>query len=146
MSACSYHRFIFLLACIDCWKVYNRLVFACTAKTAIEVKHLWVVTNKKRHFAGLFHFPPSYLFACGTINRVNLAFKTTIIEDTHLTLAVILFKVEANNSSIFLPLQTYEKKFAVSIPLQSIIPWFIASIPAADYWNRSSNLLLHVHL
>ena len=31
-----------------------------------------------------------------------------IIEDTHLTLSVILFKVEANNSLIFLPLQTYE--------------------------------------
>ena len=30
----------------------------------------------------------------------NLAFKMTIIEDTHLTLAVIQFKVEANNVPI----------------------------------------------
>ena len=37
---------------------------------------------------------------------------TTIIEDTHLTLAVIPFKVEANNSLIFLPLQTNKKKIA----------------------------------
>ena len=46
------------------------------------------------------------------INRVNLGFRTTIIEDTHLTLAVIPFKVETNNCLIFLSLQTYEKKFA----------------------------------
>ena len=49
----------------------------------------------------LFRFTPSCLFACGTINRVNLAFKTTIIEDIHLTLAVVPFKVEANKSLIF---------------------------------------------
>ena len=36
----------------------------------------------------------------------------TIIEDTHLTLAVIPFKLEANNSLIVLPLKTYEKTFA----------------------------------
>ena len=48
----------------------------------------------------------------------------TIIEDTLLTLAGILFKVEANNSLIFLPLQTYEKKFAEFLFLFIfIIPW-----------------------
>ena len=52
------------------------------------------------------------MFACAAINRVNLAFRTAIIEDTHLTLAVISFKVEANNPLMFLPLQTYEKKLA----------------------------------
>ena len=52
-------------------------------------------------------------FVCLRRNQLsNLAFTTTIIEDTHLTLAVILFKVEANNSLIFLLLQTYEKEFA----------------------------------
>ena len=35
-----------------------------------------------------------------------------MIEDTHLTLIGILSKVEANNSNLFLRLQTYEKKFA----------------------------------
>ena len=60
----------------------------------------------------LFRLSLSFLFSCVVINRVNLAFRTTIIEDTHLTLAFISFKVEANNSLIFLPLQTYEKKFA----------------------------------
>ena len=48
----------------------------------------------------------------GLVRWVNLAFRMTIIEDTHLTLAVILFKVEANNSLIFLLLQIYEKKIA----------------------------------
>ena len=62
----------------------------------------------------LFRSSLSFLFERATTNRVNLAvkIKMTIIEDTHLTLAVILFKNEANNSLIFLPLQTYNKKFA----------------------------------
>ena len=60
----------------------------------------------------LFCFSLSFLFACAAIKRVNLAFRATIIENTHLTLAIISFKVEANNSLIFLPLQTYDKKFA----------------------------------
>ena len=49
MGAFSYHRFIFLLACIDHWKVYNWLVFACTVKTAIKVKRQCVSTSKTRH-------------------------------------------------------------------------------------------------
>ena len=113
MGAFSYPRFIFLLACIYRWKIYNRLVFACTVKkAAIEVKCLCVSTSKKRHSLRIFCFSLCFLFACAAINRVNLEFRTTIIEDTHLTLAVIPFKVEVNNSLIFLPLQTYEKKFA----------------------------------
>ena len=61
---------------------------------------------------GLFSFSLSFLFACAAIIRVNLAFRTTIIEDTHLTLAVLPSKVEANNSLIFMLLKTYEKKFS----------------------------------
>ena len=97
MGAFSYHR----LACIDRWKVYNRLVFACTVNTAIEVKCLCVFTSKTRHSYRASSFLTVFLFACAASNWVNLAFKTTIIEDTHLTLAVILFEVEANNSLIF---------------------------------------------
>ena len=37
-GAFSYHRFIYLLACIDRWKVCNRLVFGCTVKTTIKVE------------------------------------------------------------------------------------------------------------
>ena len=96
MGAFSYHRFIFLLAYIDCWKVYNKLVTACTVKTAIEVQR--VSTSKNGTFIGLLRFSPYFLFACAATNRVNLAFRTTIIEDTHLTLAAIPFKVEANSS------------------------------------------------
>ena len=67
---------------------------------------------KNDTLVGLLRFSPSFLFACAASNRSNLAFKTTVIEDTHVTLMGIPFKVEANNSLIFLPLQTYEKKFA----------------------------------
>ena len=41
---------------------------------------------------GLLRFSLSFLFAGAVINRVNLAFQTNIIEDTHLTLAVIPFE------------------------------------------------------
>ena len=66
---------------------------------------------KKGTLFGLSRFSLYFLFACAAINRVNLTFRTTIIEDTHLTLAVLPFKVEANDSLIFLSLQTDEKKF-----------------------------------
>ena len=109
MGAFYYHRFIFLLACIDHLKVYNRLVSKCTIKTAIEVKCLCVSTSKNGTLVRLLCFSLSFLFACVAINQVDLAFRTNIIGDTHLTLAVILFKVEANNSLIVLPLQTFKK-------------------------------------
>ena len=75
---------------------------------------------------GLLRFSPYFLFACAASNRANLAFKTTVIEDTHLTLIGFLSKVEANNSIIFLPLQTYEKEFA-EFPFLfiSMIPWLV---------------------
>ena len=107
MGAFSYHRFIFLLACIDILKVYNRLKFACTVKTAIEVKCLCVSTSKKPHSCRAF------LFACAAnlaLKFSKFSIKKKIIEDTHLTLAVIPFKVEAKNSLILLISQTYEKK------------------------------------
>ena len=83
-------------ACIKHWKVYNRLVSACTVKTAIEVRHICASTSKRRYSCRGSFFV--FLFACAAINWANLAFRTIIIEDTHLTLAVIPFKVEANSS------------------------------------------------
>ena len=79
---------------------------------------------KRGSVVGLLRFSPHFLFACAASNSANLAFKTTIINDTHLTLIGFLSEVEANNSLIFLPLQTYEKKI-VEFPLLfiSIIPW-----------------------
>ena len=59
-----------------------------------------------------------FCFASSSFVRVrrnylsNLAFRTTVVEDPHLTLAVIPFKVEANNSLNLLLLETYEKTFA----------------------------------
>ena len=101
MGAFSYHRFIFLLACINRWKVYNRLITACTAKTAIEVQCLCASTSKVSLLSGVFVSHHFFLFACAASNRANLAFKTIIIEDTHITLAVIPFKVGVNNSLNF---------------------------------------------
>ena len=51
-----YHRFIVLLACIDRWKVYNWLVFACTVKTVIKVKRLCVLTSKNGTLVELLRF------------------------------------------------------------------------------------------
>ena len=69
---------------------------------------------------GLLQFSPSFLFACAASNRSNLAFKTTIIEDTHLTLTVILFKVEANNYLILFAITNIAEFPFLFI---SIIPW-----------------------
>ena len=63
---------------------------------------------RKWHCCRASSFLTGCLFACAASNRANLVFKTTIIKDTHLKLAGILFKVETNNSLIFLPLQTYK--------------------------------------
>ena len=98
MGAFSYHRFIFLLTCIDHWKVYNRPVFAYTVKTAIKVNVYVFQLAKNCTFFEIFRFSLSFVFLCAAITRVNLAFRMTIIEDTHLTLAAIPFKVDANNS------------------------------------------------
>ena len=106
MGAFFYHSFIFLLACVDRWKVYNRLVFACTIKTAIKVKRQCAQHGT---LVRLLRFSLSFLVECAASNRAKSAFKRTIIEDPHLTLAGIPFKTEANNSLIFLPLQTYGK-------------------------------------
>ena len=81
-------------------------------KTAIKVKRQFVLASKHGTLVWLLRFPLYFLFACAASNRANLALKTTIIEDTHLTLAGVPLKVEANDSLIFLLLQTYEKKFA----------------------------------
>ena len=48
----------------------------------------------------------------------NLEFKTTGVEDTHLALAAISFKVEVNNFLILLLLQIFEEKICqVSVPV-----------------------------
>ena len=88
------------------------------------MKLLFFSTSKKNGtLLELIRFSLSFLFACAAINRVNLAFETTIIEDTYFTLAGIPFNAEVNNSLIFLLLQTYKKKLCrVFVPVQSIIP------------------------
>ena len=119
-----YYRFIFVLAHIDCWKVRNRLVSACTVKAAIEVQRLCVSTSRKWHFCRVSLFLTAFLFARSQLIG-QFSVWTTIIEDTHLTLAVIPLKVGANNSLIFFAITNiWEKICRVSVPFQSIIPWF----------------------
>ena len=63
----------------------------------------------------------------------NLAFRTTIIEDTHLTLAAILFNVEANYSIVFFAITNIrEKNCRVSIP--------------GNIYNSLSNPMFHMEL
>ena len=70
---------------------------------------------------GLLRFSP-FLFACAATNQVNLAFRTTVIEDTHLTLAVVPFEVGVNNYLIFFVIINIREKICrVSVPLQFII-------------------------
>ena len=75
MGAFPYHRFIFLLACIDHWKVYNRLIPMCTAKTAIEVERQFVLTSKNVTFVGLPCFSPLFCLCApqviGQIQRLK---------------------------------------------------------------------------
>ena len=124
MGVFSYHRFMFPLACIDRWKVYEGLVFECTVKTVIEVKCLCVSTSKKRHSCRAFSSLTDFLFVCATIKLVNLAFRTTIIEDTS------SYSIQSRGKQLFnfLPLQTYEKKIA-EFPLLFIfiIPCSVSS-------------------
>ena len=58
---------------------------------------------KRGTLFGLLHFSLSFVFLYAATNRINLAFRTIIIEDTHLTLAVISFNVEANDFLFFCP-------------------------------------------
>ena len=81
-------------------------------KAGVEVKRLCISTSKNGTLVRFLHFSSSFLFECAASNWANLAFEMTIIKDTQLTLAVIPFKVEANNSLNFLHFQTSEKKFA----------------------------------
>ena len=75
------------------------------------------------------------------------ALRTTKVKDTHLTLAVIPFKVDANNSLIFLPSQTYKTKFA-EFPFLFIfiIPWlcFALTYPFVRLAVETLTLLLSV--
>ena len=73
---------------------------------------------KNDTLVGLLRFSASFLFACAASNQANLTFITTIIEDTHLTLEGIPFKVEANNSSNFFAITNIrEKNCRVSVPV-----------------------------
>ena len=88
-------------------------------------------------------FSLCFLFACAAINRVNLAFRTIIIEDTHLTLAVIPFKIVANDSLIFFTISNIrEKSCQVSVPVHIYNSLSKPSVPFTrlKYKTNSHNL------
>ena len=63
-------------------------------------------------------------FVCVIHNKSgNLAFRTTCVDDTHITLAVIPSQVEVSNSLSFFAITNIQKKICrVSIPVETIIP------------------------
>ena len=70
--------------------------------------HVYCSTTQKH----VTSFGFSIVFFCSLAPRLiesNITFKTTVVEDTHLTLAVIPFKVGANNSNFFAITNTWEK-------------------------------------
>ena len=85
-----------------------------------------------------------FLFSCAATNQGNLMFKTTIIEDTHLTLEAILFKVEVNNSLVSLLLQTCEKNFAEFPFLYSV--YSLITLKKYKFYRNgnSANLFLYI--
>ena len=55
---------LFLLACIDHWSIYNRLVIACTVKTVAGVKFSCSTLEKASLSLGIFVFNRLRLSAC----------------------------------------------------------------------------------
>ena len=92
---------------------------ACMIKTSKEILRLLLSQKKKPLTSGFFG---SYVyFLCMRRNQSSdLAFRTAVVKDTHLTLTAIPFKVRANNSLIISLLRTYEKKFAEFLFLFSL--------------------------
>ena len=90
--------------------------------------HDYCSTTQKSHSLRVSPFLIIFFFVRLRRNQSrNLVFTTTVVEDTHLTLAGIPFKVEATNSLIFLLLQTYEKKFAEFFESCSVNKSFLSS-------------------
>ena len=90
----------------------------CIVKTVTGVQCLCPTSQKNSSFFGFLRFSSSSFVLVLRNWPGKQAFKTVGIEDTHLTLTGVLFQVGANNSLIFLQLQTPEKKF-------HYIPWLV---------------------
>ena len=80
----------------------------------------------------------SAVFVCVRHNQSGyLRFRKTKFKNTKLTLAVISFQVGQNNSSIFLALETYDKKVAPFPFLpRNTIP---CRLPKADNFKQGKN-------
>ena len=75
--------------------------------------------------SGFVCFPSALLFVVSHFQSDYITFRMTKVKDTKLIQAVILFKVEANNSLIFFAITNIRKKNCrVSVPVQPIIPWY----------------------
>ena len=59
----------FVLACIDHWNIYNRLVIACIVKIVTEVKCLCFTSEKASLSPGFLVSHRLLLSACAATNR-----------------------------------------------------------------------------
>ena len=100
VNGCFFHRCILLLAGIDRRNIYNRLGIACTVNTTTGVRCLCFTSEKASLSSNFFGFH-CFILSARHNQSANLAFRTTGIEDTHLTPVAILFQVEGNNSLNF---------------------------------------------
>ena len=89
----------------------------CIVKTSIGV-NVCVPLRKKRTCYRVSPFLT--VFFCLRAPQLNLAFRMTGVEDTHLTLAAILFQAEIDNSLNLFHYIT-EESCRVSVPVESII-------------------------
>ena len=69
-------------------------------------------TSEKASLSSSFHVSHSLFVLVRRNYAVNLAFKMTGVEGTHLTLAVIPFQVGENNSLICLAIANIQEKLA----------------------------------
>ena len=82
-----------------------------------------VTSKKASRSSGFFVSHRHLLFALSaTRQQGNLAFRTTRVDDTHLTLAANPFWVGVNNS-FFAVTDIREKVCRVPVPVRFIIPW-----------------------
>ena len=93
----------------------------------------------KKSLASGFFAPHRLFLVCSRHNQSNSAFTTTAIEDTHLTVTVILFKVGAKNSLIISLLQTRKKKFA-EFPFLSSLKFFALTLQNSNRTRASTSV------
>ena len=88
--------------------------------------HVYAQLQKQCHFFGFLRTSSCWYICMGRNQSFSIAPKMTGIEDTYQTLTAISFQVGVNKSSkIFVIINIREMICRVSVPVGSIIPWFV---------------------